>query len=133
MKTFMPIWEKLELLAHNELLISHIEVQREIKQGNDELTKWIQKYRQIFKELDGEQLLCFERVRKKYDGKYWENEINKTGGWGDPWLIALSMTNQSIIVTTENKVKPNRIPTIARQVNVKSLNLLEFFNHIGIE
>ena len=36
------------------------------------------------------------------------------------------------IVTQENKVKPNRIPLIAKKFGVKSLNLLEFFRDIGI-
>jgi hypothetical protein len=134
MKVFSPIWEKIEGLIKMDLLISHYEVYREIKEGNDELSKWATLNRKIFKEPnDQEQIKNFERVKGKYDPHYWEKETNADRAWGDPWIIALSMTLKAIIVTDENKDKINRIPSIARQFQIKSLNLLEFFNEIGIE
>lgn len=134
MITFVPIWDKIESLIRNDILISHVEVLREIKQGNDELIKWANTNRKMFKDSDNlEQILNFEKIKRKYEPQYWENETRGDRPWGDPWIIALSMTIRAIIVTDENKTKPNRIPTIAQQFGINSLNLLEFFKQIGIK
>lgn len=133
MKTFIPIWEKVESLIKNDLLMSHVEIYREIKQGNDVIVKWANKNKAMFKDVNNEQVTNLEKIRKKYDPDYWKREINKIGGWGDPWVIALSITTQATIVTNENKVKPNRIPPIAQQFGITSLNLLEFFKVIGVK
>jgi len=36
-KIFAPIWAKIDSLIKEDSLVSHVEVQREIKRGNDEL------------------------------------------------------------------------------------------------
>jgi len=131
-KIFAPIWAKINNLIKKDFLVSHIEVQREIKRGNDELVKWAAKNRKMFKDVDEEQLRNYEKVKKKYDKDYWDRETNKATPWGDPWIVALGMSIRAIIVTNENKVKPNRIPFVAKQFNLQSLNLLEFFDKIGI-
>jgi len=134
MKVFSPIWEKIEGMIKMDLLVSHFEVYREIKEGNDEISKWATINRKIFKEPDDqEQIRNFEKVKEQYDTDYWERETNADRPWGDPWIIALSMAIKATIVTDENKEKGNRIPSVARQFQIASLNLLEFFKEIGIE
>jgi len=133
MKIFLPIWEKIEEMIENNDLISHIEVRREIEIRNDKTARWCKQNKKMFKNVDEEQLNHFEKVREKYDPEYWNKEINRLGAWADPWLIALSISYKAIIVTDENKTKPNRIPVIAQQFGIRSLNLLEFFKEIGIK
>jgi len=133
MKTFVLIWDKIESLIRKDILISHVEVLREIKQGNDELVKWDTTNKKMFKDPDSEQIRNFEKIKRKYDSQYWENETRGDRPWGDPWIIALSITMDAIIVTDESRTKPNRIPTIAQQFGINSLNLLDFFKQIGIK
>lgn len=133
MKIFIPIWEKVENLILNERLISSIEVLREIREGDDELVDWANKHKKMFYDIDNGQIANINKVRRNYDVDYWEREINKDGPWGDPWVIALSISTNAIIVTNENKVKRNRIPFVAKKFGINSLNLLEFFKSIGIE
>jgi len=133
MKIFFPIWGKIEDLVKNQSLISSTEVYREIKFGNDKLVRWCVKFKNMFLELDEEQIRILRRIERKYDPQYWKNEIGKTGAWGDPWIISISISHKSKIVTNENKIKSNRIPVIAQQFGIISLNLLEFFKEIGIK
>ena len=132
MKTFTPIWKAIDQLIKRGRLISPLEVQKEISIGNDEIVKWCKNNKIIFKDVDDCQIQEIQNVQDKYDTYYWEREINKTGFWGDPWVIALSICEEAIIVTNENKEKPNRIPAISREFNITSLQLLEFFKEIGI-
>ena len=132
-KIFAPIWIKINNLIKKDLLISHVEVQREIRRGRDELVKWATKNRSMFKNIDEEQLRIYAKVKKKYDKDYWDRETSKSVPWGDPWIITLAISTKATIVTNENKVKPNRIPFIAKQFGVHSLNLLEFFKEISIK
>lgn len=133
MKTFLPIWKEIELLIERGRLISPLEVQKEILLGNDEIVKWCKKNKIIFKDVDACQIQEIQNVQDEYDKGYWAKEINKDGNWGDPWIIALSICEEAIIVTNENKEKPNRIPAISRAFNITCLQLLEFFKEIGIE
>lgn len=133
MKFFLPIWDKIENMIKDEELISHIEVHREIEKGDDKLVEWCNQNKNMFLDVDDEQIKNFHKVKKKYDLSYWNKEINKIGAWSDPWIIALSISHGTKIITNENKTKPNKIPTIAKEFRIFSLNLLEFFSEIGIK
>jgi len=133
---FPGIWEKLEQMVKRGELISHKTIIEEIKRVDDELCKWCndEKLRAMFKETDDCQYEKFKEIKKKYDSKYWEIEISRTNNeWADPWLIALSICEEAIIVTSENKKNQNNIPAIAEKFKVHSLHLLEFFKEIGIK
>jgi len=72
-----------------------------------------------------------EKIRK-YDRNYWDTSINNNTEWADPWLIALSICEDGIIVTDE-KPTSNHIPYIANHFNRQCLNLIDFFKKIGIK
>ena len=86
----------------------------------------------MFKDVDDDQIKEFKNVKTKYDPHYWDTEINKGGPWADPWLIALSICEDAIIVTDE-KNTANHIPYIANHFNRRCLNLIDFFKKIGIK
>lgn len=129
---FPAIWEKLEDMIRNGTLISHIEVYNELERGKDDIYQWCKTHKNMFKDIDKCQLNVINRVKKKYDKGYWEHNTNKTGPWADPWLIALAICEDALIVTDESN-KPNRIPVIAIHFGIKCLNLFDFFNSIGIK
>jgi len=136
-KTFSPIWDKIEGMVGVKLLISHIEVLREVGEGDDDTERWCLQHKKMFLDIDDEQIKNYKKVEKKYDKNHLENKILKKGGWADPWLIALALCyktpdHEAKIVTNENKNKSNNIPAIARKFGIESLNLLEFFKEIGI-
>ena len=128
---FPTIWETLENMIKNEELISPLEVCEEIKVGQDTLHDWCKKNKKMFRDIDECQSQKFQDVEKKYDKDYWKNEINKPR-WADPWVIALGICEEAIIVSDEKKAA-NRIPVISSAFNLKCLGLLDFFKEIGIK
>ncbi len=86
----------------------------------------------MFKDIDECQREEIKNVEKKYDKRYWDNEINKNGPWADPWLIALSICEKATIVT-DDKDSQNHIPYIAKLSQITCLNLLNFFKEIRIK
>ena len=125
------IWEKLESMIKNEKLISPLEVYEEIKIGQDEIYKWCKNNKKMFSDIDDCQRQKFQNVEKQYDKNYWGNEINKPR-WADPWVIALSICEEAIIVADEKNTQ-NRIPFIAVKFSRECLGLLDFFKKIGIK
>lgn len=136
-KTVFPtIWQRITSLIQNSQLYSHIEVHREIKQTiypKDKLLQWSNRNKKIFLGIDNCQTNQIANIQSKYNPSYWQNEINRPAPWADPYLIAMSICEQAIIVTQENKTKANRIPFVATQFKIRSLNLLEFFQELKIK
>lgn len=131
-EVFPTIWKKLEYMVKGSKLISHVEVYKEIERKEDRLYEWCKQNKSMFKDVDECQIKKFENVRTKYDPDYWNNKINKGGPWADPWLIALSICEDAIIVTDEKNTQ-NHIPYIANHFKRQCLNLIDFFKKIGIK
>lgn len=116
MDVFPTIWKKLESMAKGGEIISHAEVYKEIEKRNDPIHQWCKQNKNMFKDVDDDQIKEFKNVKTRYDPHYWDTEINKGGPWADPWLIALSICEDAIIVTDE-KNTANHIPYIANHFN----------------
>ncbi len=129
---FPTIWNKLENMIKTRELISHEEVYKEITVGKDIIYNWCKDNIKMFKDLDECQIQKFQEIKRQYDSTYWQNELNRTGRWADPWIIALSICEEAIIVADEKNVA-NRIPFIANILKVKCLKLLDFFKEIEIK
>lgn len=123
---------KLENMAKRGELISHIEVYKEIVKREGPIHQWCEQNKNMFKDIDECQMKELENIKTKYDRVYWDNEINKGGPWADPWVVALSICEDAIIITDE-KNAPNHIPYIANHFNRRCLNLIDFFKEVGIK
>lgn len=133
---FPSIWQKIDTLIQNGQLYSHIEVLREIKQTiypKDKLLVWSNKNKKLFLGIDSCQSQQLNNIKQKYNHQYWNNEINRPGPWADPYLIAAAICESATIISQENKAKANRIPPIASQFKIPSINLLEFFQELKIK
>lgn len=133
---FPTIWKHITTLIENGQIYSHIEVLREIKQTiypTDKLLLWSKKHKKLFIGIDNCQSIQLQNVKQKFNLQYWNNEINRPGPWADPYLIAMAICESATIITQESKTKANRIPPIASQLGVRSINLLDFFQELKIK
>lgn len=128
---FPSIWSKLESMIENGELIAPLEVYGEIEIGKDKIHDWCKSNKEMFRDVDECQIQELQEVKKRYDKTYWENEINKLK-WADPWVIALSICEEAIIVADERNTQ-NRIPAISSMFGLKCLELIDFFKEIGIK
>ena len=72
-------------------------------------------------------------IKSKFNPDYSNNNMNRPAPWADPYLIAMAKCENGIIITQENKTRANRIPPIAKELGIVSLNLLEFFQALKIK
>ena len=130
---FVGLWERLDEMIKRRLLISHITVLKEVEKRDDDAKKWCHKYKKIFKDIDDCQIEKINDIKTKYSKSHWEAEINRKGQeWADPWIIALAICEEAIIISDERN-SPDRIPYIANHFGIKTLNLMDFFKDIGLE
>jgi hypothetical protein len=130
---FEGLWAKLDQIIKNRGLISHITVFKEVSKRDDDAKKWCQKYNKMFKDIDDCQIEQIEKIKIKYNKSHWDTETNREGPeWADPWIIALAICEDAIIVSDE-KNSPDRIPCIANHFGINTLNLMDFFKDIGLK
>ena len=129
---FPAIWDKLEDMVQRGELISPVEVYKEIEARDDPIFQWCKRNKRMFKDIDDCQTQKIAQIETKYETVYWKTQMNKDAPWADPWLIALSICEDAIIVTDERN-SPNHIPYIANLFKRQCLNLLGFFKATGIK
>jgi len=130
---FAPMWDKIENMIKKGEIISHIEVFEEIKTGEDEIYEWCKRrhIKKMFKDVDDCQIAEINKVEEKYNREVWERNASKPH-WADPWLIALAICEEAMIVTNEAN-RAWKIPFIANYFNIKTLSLFDFFRKVGIK
>jgi hypothetical protein len=130
---FEGLWTKLDQIIKNRNLISHITVFEEISKRDDEAKRWCEKYKWIFRDIDDCQINLINEIQTKYTKDGWEREISRKGQeWADPWIIALAICEDAIIVSDE-KHSSDKIPYIANHFGINTLNLMDFFRDIGLK
>lgn len=125
----------MENMVEKGELISHMEVYEEVANGEkDEIYDWCRNHRKMFKDADDCRREQLKRIKEKYNEKTWNRETSRVGRWADPWVIALSICEDAVIVTDErNKNKPDGMPRIASHSDKQCLDLIEFFRKIGVK
>jgi len=130
---FEGLWIKLEELIKNNQIISHMTVLKEIEKRDDEAKRWCHKHKKVFKDIDDCQISEIRKIKVKYNKSHWDAETKRKGQeWADPWVIALAICEEAIIVSDE-KNSSDRIPYIANHFGIKTLNLMDFFRNIGLK
>jgi len=129
---FPSLWSKLEGMIKTGELISPREVLNEVNVGKDEISAWCNRNKKMFIDIDECQRQEIQNIKAKYTYDCWIRETSKPGFWADPWIIALSICDDAIIVADESN-RQDRIPTIAAALNRNCINLYDFFRQIGIK
>jgi hypothetical protein len=149
-KNFPSLWEKVEELISKNRLISPLEVRKEIERGDDELSKWVKnkKINKMFIKPDSLQMQKAKEIIKKYDPLA---EVEKPDNLNaDPFLIALALVKKELskkelvamklfkdnvtidyIIITEESIKPNKIPSICKDLGINCIKLLKMIDLEG--
>jgi hypothetical protein len=136
------IWEEFEQLFSDGRIISHKIVFEELtvkSKKPDALTNWIVSKKQYFKGFTFTQAKFVSKIINEFPGLI---DHSREKDEADPWLIALALEEQSqinlfdpdrkiIVVSEENKEKPQKIPAVCKRFGLDHLSLLEFYNYHG--
>ena len=123
---FKTLWLNIYKMIKSEEIISHIEVYKEIMDGDgdDELSKWTKDHKNIFKDYNMPDESDFiKNIGKKFE-KFLHQEKMKPYH-ADPWIVAQAKINNLIVITEESKVRPQGIPNVCRNFKVESIELFD--------
>jgi len=124
-KHFKTLWENLSDLCNKGVVISHIEVFKEIKDGHkDELYHWAKTNKHIFKDYNlPEEALKIQEIGKKFP--FFVHQKKEKTAHADPWLVAQAMINDIAVITEESKTGGQKTPKVCSEFNVECLSLIE--------
>ena len=146
-EVFESVWEKIEELISNEIMVSIVEVREELKSKNIR-DQWLKINNNcnglLFRELVSGEEECIPLIedlpiyREEFHKKKIITTLEKE--WGDyatviadPWLIAYGWKHNVTVVTNESPKKKYNIPHVCDELNVNHINLKEFFKENNIK
>lgn len=125
---FVSLWDRFEELVEDGVIISSIEVYRELKKRDDDAAQIAEKYKQIFFKPEVEELNYVKEILSNHLELVRFRNIAGGAPVADPFLIAQAICNKASLITTE-KLKPNahNVPNICEEYGIQYLNLKNFF------
>jgi hypothetical protein len=138
---FKAIWEEIENLLMRDNLITLDFVEEEINsyEGDKTFLKdWIKfwKKKKKFIIATDETIIneAIPIINQEYNtGFLNKNKLASGKNEADPYLIAYCKKNSFVLITTESKFKPNKMPAVARKHGIRPIDLNEFFNERGLK
>lgn len=134
-QAFKAIWDEIERLVKEGNMFTIKLVEDEIKKyhGDSFSKRWINaRKKQFIKTIDSEIWEAGQKILSEHSELLDKKKLLQNEPEADPFLIALAFVTDSTIITQENKIKPNKIPTVASHYQIRCINLFEFFNEQGL-
>ena len=128
---FPTLWQELERRVKSRNVIAPKEVLNEINKRDDELSRWARKHKQMFKELNAEQVGMVQKILASFPDLV---DINKETPDADPFVIALAMAGGDMVVTSEKPANPGgrpKIPDVCESYEIRWMPLIDFFKEMG--
>lgn len=128
---FRPVWETVERLAEDRVIISCWDVLEELNDIDDELASWCEKYKEMFLELDEDVQSHVRRIMASHPGLV---DFRKRKSGSDPFVVALAISRRCAVVSeevlTKNPKRP-KIPDVCRDYGIRCLKLLGLLEECG--
>lgn len=132
-KVFKNLWDDISNLCKDGKIISHIEVFKEIKDGNiKEHISWAKEHENIFQNYDlKNETTIIRDMGAMGDGfiKFLQQGKQKSVH-ADPWIVAQAKVNNLILITEESN-KNFRIPHICKELGIRSVDILGLMKEEG--
>ncbi len=131
---FKKLWADFQTLCDAGKVVSHIEVQKEIKGGGikDQIA-WIKTYKRIFQKYnlpDEENVIRDIGSRGGHFVSFLQQQKSKSVH-ADPWLIAQAKVENLILITEEAVNSPKKIPQVCIALGVKSISIFGLIQEEG--
>ena len=135
---FTAIWEEIEdLIVQNRfLIIDFVEAEINDYRGKEIFLKeWVKKWRKrLVVETDPASFNAARPIiNEEYNTGFLKaNKLAEGKEEADPYLIGFCKVHNHVLITDENKLKPNKIPAVAHKNGVKCIDLYEFLQERGL-
>ncbi len=135
---FTAIWEEIEDLIRQGCFKTIDFVEQEINEYRGKevfLKEWIKKWRKLL--VVNTDIASFNAAKPIINEEYHTGFLtpNKQAEGkeeADPYLIGYCKVHNYVLITDENKLKPNRIPAVAHKNGVKCIDIYEFLQERGL-
>ena len=129
---FITLWENIDMLIRQGDIISTSEVYRELQKRDDDAKIIADKYKSIFKKPSLEEQRYVKEILHNHKELIKFKNITSGLPVADPFVIALSICNRSILITSElYKANSHNIPNICKEYDIECISLKEFFQKEG--
>lgn len=128
------IWSHVDSLVAQQRVISSREVYEEIKDDlNEDFQQWMRAHKDIFLELDDEQIQLGKSIVNKYP-------LLTEGGrnHADPFVVAVAKANNATVIgcekpvtTTHSQIRP-KIPSLCHEHGIHYVTIKEFCAKEGL-
>jgi hypothetical protein len=135
---FTAVWEEIEDLIFQGrfLVIDFVEQEINDYRGKEVFLKdWVKKWRKrLVVETDAESFNASRPIiNEEYNTGFLKPNKQAEGKEeADPYLIGYCKVHNCVLITDENKLKPNRIPAVALKNGVKCIDVFEFLQERGL-
>lgn len=137
-EVFKAIWEEIEemILQGTFKTIDFVEEEINSYEGKEDFLKnWVKKWKKHFVvSTDIESInATIPIVNAEYSTGFFDAKKQAEGKEeADPYLIGYCKVHNCVLITNENKVKPNKIPAVSEKNGVRCIDLNDFLKERGL-
>jgi hypothetical protein len=128
---FPGIWDSIDELINQKILIASSEVLKELEKQQDDLTAWALDRKHMFLPIDDDIQVAISEILRDYPRLV---DTRRDRSSGDPWVIALARVRNCSVLTGERSTtkleKPN-IPDVCAAMGIRCVNMLQLFRDMG--
>ena len=127
---FPTLWENFGILIEDQKLISPIEVYYELEKQDDTIKSWVDQNKTMFQPLDEEVQEIAIEILASHPTLI---DINRPTYQADPFIIALAVKQDCVVVTQEiwtNSPKRTKIPNVCAAYDVTCIDLLNMVQEL---
>ena len=135
---FVAIWEEIEelIIQGSFRTIDFVEDEINSYEGKQEFLKnWVKKWKKHFVyETDPASInAAIPIINAEYKSGFFDAKKLAAGKEeADPYLIAYCKVNSYVLITNENKNKPNKIPGVSQKNGVRCIDIFDFLSERGL-
>ena len=135
---FSAIWEEIEDLIKESRFITIDFVEDEVNSyegKQDFLKNWLIKWKKLFVVVTDPESMntAIPIINEEYNSGFFDAKKQAEGKEeADPYLIAYCKVHHCVLITNENKIKPNKIPGVAEKNGVRCIDIFEFLTERGL-
>lgn len=135
---FAAIWEEIEDLITQGCFKTIDFVEQEINdyRGKEVFLKdWVKKWKKrLVVETDAASFNAARPIiNEEYNTGFLKaNKLAEGKEEADPYLIGFCKIHNCVLITDEDKLKPNRIPAVAQKNGVKCIDVYQFLQERGL-
>ena len=135
---FTAVWEEIEdlIIQGNFRTIDFVEQEINSYAGKEDFLKtWVKKWRKYLVIPTDESSFnaAVPIINEEYNTGFFNATKQAEGKEeADPYLIGYCIFHEGVLITSESKIKPNKIPAVSARNNVKCIDINEFMIERGL-